>query len=240
MKLGDRQTATALRQKGWTYAAIQSLLGVSKGTLSNWLRDVAYQPTNETTRRRQLASIAAGQVLHQRKLQRVARIQDEAEQSLPPVDKQILHFLGIMAYWAEGAKTQDRVVAFTNTDPVLIQLVQKWWLECCDVQPERLRFRIRVHTDTAVADAEEYWGAITGIPKNQWDKTTVKECGSGGRRIRKLRYGIATIKVCDTIFFYRIQGWIRGLTSQFDLPASVAQQAFAIETPQCGRARPQT
>ena len=217
MKLVERQRATSLRANGWTYTAIQEQLKVSKGTLSRWLHDIPYTPTGQTLTRRRLASIAAAQVLHQRKLQRVRRVQDEAERSLPIIAREALHLLGIMAYWTEGSKTQDSVVAFTNTDPVLIRLVLRWWLECCGVDSRRLRLHIRVHDDVAKADAETYWGAITGIPKEQWEKTTIKESSSGGRRVRKLRHGIAAIKVCDTNFYYRIAGWIHGLAKQLSL-----------------------
>ena len=219
MKIAERHTAIALRQKGWTYTAIQHSLMVSKGTLSRWLRTVPYKPLGATLERRRLASIASGQVLHRRKLERIEQIQHEAEQSLPCTTRETLHLLGIMAYWTEGSKTQNGVVAFTNTDPSLIRLVRRWWIEYCGVDPKRLRLHLRVHHDIARAEAEAYWQSATGIPSAQCEKTTVKESGSGGRRIRKLRHGIATIKVCDTNFYYRIQGWINGLVKQLDLEA---------------------
>ena len=220
MKAVEHHAAIAFRQEGLTFSAIQCRLGVSKATLSRWLKHIPYQPTPETLTRRRLASIAAGQVLHRRKLQRVAQIQDEAERSLPVLTRDVLHLLGIMAYWTEGSKTPNGVVAFTNTDPLLIRLVQRWWIECCGVDSRRLRLHLRVHDDVAIADAEAYWRSVTGIPADQCEKTTVKESGSGGRRIRKIRHGIAAIKVCDTNFYYRIQGWIHGLTNQLTLSSS--------------------
>ena len=223
MKLDERRSAIALRRQGWTYDAIKRQLGVSKGTLSSWLRHVPYTPTEGTRVRRRLASIAAGLVLHHRKLARTTAIQREAEQSLPEVDRDMLHLLGVMAYWTEGSKTQDGIVAFTNTDPSLIRLVQRWWMECCGVDPNRLRLHIRVHHDTVREDAEAYWRGVTGIPESQCEKTTIKESGSGGRRIRKIRNGIATIKVCDTNFHYRIAGWIQGLINQLALDGGVSK-----------------
>lgn len=230
MKIAERGLAITLRRDGWTYSAIQRRLCVSKGSLSRWLRGVPYTPSDQTLARRKLASVAAGQVLHQRKLDRVERIYEEARQNLPDINRDTLHWLGIVAYWAEGSKTQDGLVAFTNTDPLLIQLIREWLIECCGADPGRFRLHIRVHRDIARADAETYWRAVTGIPPEQCERTTIKESGSGGRKARKLRHGIATIKVCDTNLHYRIQGWIRGLCDRLSSnSAPVAQLERAAD-----------
>ena len=225
MKTVEHNVAIELRQNGWTYSSIGKYLGVSRGSLSRWLRSVPYVPTPETLTRRKLASVAVGEVLHHRKIERVTRIQTDAKQSVSHITQESLHLLGIMAYWAEGSKTQDALVAFTNTDPLLIQLVQRWLIECCGVDSKRLRLHIRVHDDMVAKDAEVFWRTITGIPIEQCEKTTIKESGSGGRRMRKIRHGIATIKVCDTNLHYRIRGWIEGLiaNSASESSAPVAQ-----------------
>ena len=45
-------------------------------------------------------------------------------------------------------------------------------------------------------------------------KTTLKVSGLSGQRPNQLPYGIATINVCDTTLFYRIQSWIEALSEQ--------------------------
>ncbi len=197
-----------LRRDGRTYAQIRHQLGVSKGSLSRWLSDIPFVSSPESLQLKRAAGLAGARVMRQRKLDRVTKIMKEAGRGLPAASPEILDLLGIVAYWAEGSKTQDNLVAFTNTDPILIRLVLKWLVECCRVKPRRFRLHIRVHADTAVGEAEQFWRDVTGIPEGQCYKTTVKESGSGGRRVRKLRHGIATIKVCDTNLHY----WIRGRT----------------------------
>ena len=220
MKTEEQYKATILRREGWAYSEIQRFLGVSKGSLSRWLQSVPYVPNNETVARRKLASIAAGDVLHQRKLKRVSQIQRDAKSEISQkAAREFLHLLGVVAYWAEGSKTHDNLVAFTNTDPLLIRLVQRWLVESCGVDPGRLRLHIRVHNDIAKIDAEIFWRHLTGIPAAQCEKTTIKDSGSYGRRKRKVRHGIATLKVCDTRLHYRIRGWTEGLIDVLGLAA---------------------
>jgi len=218
MKIEERNRAVVLRKKGFTYSEIRGLLKVSKGSLSRWLSSVPHIPRRDAKHKRKLASIAAGQVLHHRKIVRVHQIVSAASQSIMPISSGNLHLLGIMAYWTEGSKTQDNQVAFTNTDPDLIGLVYRWWVECCGVNPKRIRLHLRVHLDTECQEAERYWRSVTAIPADQCYKTTVKISGSRGRGAKKLRFGIATLKVCDTDLFYRIKGWIDGIKSEVLIP----------------------
>jgi len=51
-KVAERGRARALRSEAWTIAAIAAELGVSKGSVSAWVRDVAFEPRPRATARR--------------------------------------------------------------------------------------------------------------------------------------------------------------------------------------------
>jgi transcriptional regulator with XRE-family HTH domain len=216
MKILERQEAIKLRRKGLTYKEIGERLSVSKGSLSLWLRDVSHTPSEKSMQRR-TASINAGLVLHKRKLERIARIKKEAMQEIAHIKPDLFKLLGTIAYWTEGSRTHDHVVAFTNTDPRFIRFTLKWLREICAVPEEKLRLHLRIHPGTNRIKAEGYWSRVTKIPKRKFYKTTVKTSGSGGRRYNKISNGIVSIKVCDTDLFYRIMGWIDGLIDNANL-----------------------
>jgi len=130
-----------------------------------------------------------------------------------------LRMIGAMAYWAEGSKTLDSVVKFTNTDPDLILLMVRWLREVCNVPRDKLRLHIRLHPGEDAAGVERMWSAVTGIPRDQFYRTTLKKSESGGKTKRKIRWGIVSIIVCDTKLFYRIKGWINALKDSF-VPAN--------------------
>jgi len=211
MKIVERQKAVELRKKGLTYTEIGQCLNVSKSSLSCWLREIPYVPTEETTRKRKLASRNNGLVLHRQKIQRINRIKEEAKREIATLKSNELKLLGAMAYWAEGSKTQDSKVKFTNTDPRFIRFAIKWLMKACCVPKEKIHLHIRVHRDTDKENAKKYWSELTDIPKNQFQKTTIKTSGSNGRRHNKLKCGILSVSVYDTNLFYRIMGWIEAL-----------------------------
>ena len=214
MKIIEREKAAELRKKGLTYPEIMQRLKISKGSLNHWLRDIPYMPTENTREKRRIASINSGMVLHKRKIQRVTQIAEEAKREIQYLKFNELKLLGIMAYWTEGSKTDDSLVQFTNSDPSFIKFSLKWLREICEVQEQKLRLRIRVHSDLDSEKVKNYWSEITNIPISQFHKTTTKISGSNGKGKNKLKYGIATITVCDTNLHYRIKGWINALKTR--------------------------
>ena len=128
-----------------------------------------------------------------------------------------MKLLGIMAYWAEGSKTQDSLVKFTNSNPQFIKFVLKWFRSVCRVPENKLRLHLRLHQDIGKEKVENYWSKLTKIPKARFFKTTIKSSNSKGKRHNKLSNGIASIIVCDTKLFYKITGWIDSIIDKMKL-----------------------
>lgn len=212
MKLDEHKRAIDLRRQGMTYAEIQARLAVSKGSLSRWLRAIPHVPHSDSMNRRHLSRIQNGQVLHRRKLIRVEAIRSQAAEEISQIDEAMLKIIGVIAYWCEGSKTIDSLVKFTNSDERLIRLFIQWLVHSCEVPRQRIRIHIRVHEDISSQSAEQYWSRSTGIPPAQFYRTTIKQSGSHGKRRRRLPHGVVSVIVCDSRLFYRIKGWIDGLT----------------------------
>ena len=217
MRIIERQEAIDLRKKGLTYEEIQQHLKISKGTLSLWLRNIPFVISNTSYNKRMSACLRNSQVLHQRKIQRTSQIVSEAKTEILNVKSYELKLLGAMAYWTEGSKTQDNQVKFTNSNPKIIKFILKWLKEICFVPDEKLKIHLRIHGDINKKEIEQYWAELTGIPLNRFYKTTFKISDSAGKRHNKLKYGIATITVCNTDLFYKIKGWIEGIIENMDL-----------------------
>jgi len=211
MKIIEREKAIELRKKGLTYNEIKQHLSVSRGSLSLWLRNIPFVLSKEICDRQRLARIRNSQVLHKRKIKRVSQIMLEAKREISKIKPYELKLLGIMAYLTEGSKTEDNLVKFTNSNPKFIRFVLKWLREICAVPEEKLRFHLRIHGDLNRIEVEQYWSNLTAIPVSRFYKTTFKISSSNGRRYNKLKYGIASIIICDTNLFYKIMGWIEGI-----------------------------
>ena len=122
--------------------------------------------------------------------------------------------MGVMLYWAEGGKTQRKVV-FINSDQKMILLWIKWVTECLNISKDRLICRVEIneiHRERLIA-IEQYWSNLIKIPKNQFRKTSLKR--SQNKKIYENNsnyYGSLQLTVSKgTNLNYEILGYIEGL-----------------------------
>jgi hypothetical protein len=138
-----RARARALREQGCDYQRIAAELGVSKRSVSLWVRDLPRPPglSYEECRRRSAEGVrrywAAERPI--REAEREAVRAAAAAQIGQLNDREIL-IAGAIAYWCEGTKNKpyrraDRVV-FMNSDPALIRFFLRF-LDAVGVQRDR-------------------------------------------------------------------------------------------------------
>lgn len=216
-----RETAVAMRREGRSYREIREVVGVSKGTLSLWLRDVPLTedqrlalalraPASATRRARAIRASAA---------QRRARIQDEARAQIANLSESELFVAGVVAYWAEGTKNKPwrtgARVSFLNSDPAMILLFLRW-LALVGVEAERLQFRLNIHESADVAAAEAFWAEVVGVPVQAFDRTTLKRHNplTVRKNVSADYHGCLCVSVRrSTDLNLRISGWFQGIAA---------------------------
>ena len=160
--------ARELRATGLNYKEIAATLGVSKSSVSLWVRDMP-QPERlsyEECRKRS----AEGSRLYW-ETERAARearreeVRTAAANQIGALSKREILIAGAIAYWCEGAKSKPHrraeQVVFINSDPGLIKLFLRF-LDEAGVESAQLRFRVHIHETANVAAAEEFWRSVTG------------------------------------------------------------------------------
>ena len=122
--------ARVLREQGLDYEEIAAALGVSKSSVSLWVRDmpVPARLSYEECRKRS-AEGAQRYWAAERPLREARReaVRAAAAAEIGPLTEREILIAGAIAYWCEGAKTkarrrQDRVV-FVNSDPIADQVL---------------------------------------------------------------------------------------------------------------------
>ncbi|HEU6443997.1 MAG TPA: hypothetical protein VFL61_02955, partial [Gaiellaceae bacterium] len=123
MKTKERAEARRLRRIGWSVREIEHHLGVSRSSVSLWVRDIrlteeqlAELHRRSATSPGQRAGAAANAVLGR---DRRRGYQVEGRTRARIGDR--LHLAGCMLYWAEGDKGRDSV-RLANSDPALLGL----------------------------------------------------------------------------------------------------------------------
>jgi transposase len=214
-----RETAVAMRSEGRSYREIREVVGVSKSTLSLWLRDV---PLTEDQQRaldqRAPASIPRRSLARRASAaQRRTRIHNEARAQIANLGESELFVAGVVAHWAEGAKNKPwrtgARVSFLNSDPAMVTLFLQW-LALIGVEKERLQFRVQIHESADVGGAEHFWAKVVGVEASSFDHATLKT--HNPRTVRKNvgegYHGCLCVSVRrSTDLNIQIAGWFEGL-----------------------------
>jgi len=209
--------AIELRKQGYSYNLIIQELGVSKSTLSGWLKDVTFAAYHPSVRERIERSRQAAAKAQKEKSQRTREfIESQAT-------KEILDFLdtgfnhremfvaGLMLYWGEGAKV-GYSISMTNSDPAILQIFIAGCLRFLDVEWKDIRGEVHLYPDNDIETAEAYWSNVTEIPRVQFYKTQVDtRLNKVSDKKGKLPYGTCHVKIVKsgaTSLRLRVLKWI--------------------------------
>ncbi len=218
MKLAEKEKAIELREKGTTCREIMRTVGVSKSTLSIWLRDVVL---SKSIKEKILVGRAKSQfaAAEKKKSDRKERTQNTiaaAKEEFLLLARNPLFISGLCLYWAEGDKHKQERVKFTNSDERMVAFMMKWFREICEVPEEKFRIALHVHDLFVSKDIKKYWSKITGIPEKQFQKVYIKQTSLRERR-NILYNGTCGIVVSNKELFRRISGWKLGFLEYFNI-----------------------
>ncbi|WP_432096628.1 hypothetical protein [Streptomyces sp. bgisy100] len=210
-----RERARELRRAGETYDVIAARLGVSKSSVSLWVRDLP-RPDRRTGHARLMAE--ARWAPH-RRARDITRQQTKlaAAQQVGRLTDRELFLVGVGLYWSEGTKSKphrtDESVAFINSDPDMIRVFLSW-LDLLGVRTEDRQFRVMIHESADVAAAERFWAELVGTPVSDFGRTTLKK--HNPRTTRKNTgenyRGCLIVRVRRGADLYRrIEGWWYGI-----------------------------
>ena len=194
--------ARELRASGLNYKEIAAALGVSKSSVSLWVRDMPRPERLSYEECRKRSAEGSRQYWEVERPAREAQreaVRAAAAGQVGVLSKREILIAGAIAYWCEGAKSKPHKlrerILFINSDPDLIKFFLSF-LAAAGVLPTQLRFRIYIHETADVAEAERVLGsrhgarirkastgrcssATTRRPSARtWMPTTTDACGS--------------------------------------------------------------
>ncbi len=216
---GVRQRAEELRRAGYSYTLISERLGVSKSTLSGWLRDIEYEPNEEVRQRVRDGPLKAAQTNQERARRRTREIKQQAREDLGDLSARDLWLAGVALYWADGTKANEDV-RFTNSDPDLIAFMMRWFRDICRVPDERFRVAVHLYPDCDPDEAVSFWASVTQLPETQFYPPRVdRRQGKRSKKRGLLPYGTAHVQILGgsgtgRTLHRRIMGWIDVLREQ--------------------------
>jgi len=179
-RLKDREKALALRKQEMSYSQIKKILGVSKSTLSLWLRNFPLSPE----RIRKLRADNEGRIekfretMCQKKEKRLKQFYKEQKELIFPLTNREKFLAGIFLYWGEGSKSQLTRLSVSNTDPSIIKFFIHWLTKSLLVSKEKIKIQLHLYTDMNIKKEINFWSKILNIPLNQFSKPYIKKTSS--------------------------------------------------------------
>jgi transcriptional regulator with XRE-family HTH domain len=215
VKPEKRAEARRLRtEHGMALRAIAEQIGVSKASVSLWVRDIELTPEQEA------ALLAAnpvrnGQLLGMRvrrercRGQRIAAQEHGRELALR---RDPDHIAGCMLYWAEGSKARN-VAQLVNADADLVHTFLAFLRSSYSVPDDRVALCVNCFLGNGLSldEIQHWWLARLGLPPSCLRKAIVNRPSSASK-LRKghvLPYGTARISVHSTFIVQSIYGAIQ-------------------------------
>jgi hypothetical protein len=217
-----RAQARELRVQGHDYEEIATQLGVSKSSVSLWVRDmpVPSRLSYEENRRRSTEGVRRYWAT-ERRVRRTRRASEVAAAAAEVGDltsREIL-IAGAVAYWCEGAKRRsiqsaERIV-FVNSDAGLIRFFLRF-LAAAGVQRNDLRFCVAIHESADGEAAQRFWQEVTGAQAEQFTKPSLKRHNpkTNRKNVGNDYHGCLRVSVRQSSTLYRrIEGWASAVTA---------------------------
>jgi transposase-like protein len=213
-KKSERIEARRLRgDEGWAITDIAQHLGVSKSSVSVWVRDIELTDKQLEAIKAQHYAYGAqhkGSQANIRKHRELRRSYQEAgRQKAQQGDP--LHLAGCMLYWAEGRKSRH-TVRLVNSDPDMLVFFLRFLTQSLGVQSEDVIIHINCYTDNglSVGEIETYWLGVLDLPETCLRKTSVNnKPRTSDQKGRKLLYGTCDIGVYSVALAQHIYGAIQ-------------------------------
>ena len=224
-----RAQARALRAQGHDYKEIADHLGVSKSSVSLWVRDLPVPPRLSYEEIRRRAAEGAHRYWAVEREIREARRASECAVAAAEIgdltDREIL-VAGALTYWCEGVKNKphrrnDRVV-FINSDPALITFFLRF-LDVAGVTRDDLIFRVYIHENADAEAAQQFWLELVGVQPGQFRRPVLKRHNpkTVRRNVGETYHGCLRIDVRRSAGLYRrIEGWVSAVTASCALSAT--------------------
>jgi hypothetical protein len=212
-KVEERERARELRAQSWTLQEIADELGVSKGSVSVWVRDVDFVPRPRNRGH-------SGHKPHPLTLKKQAQLEQcrqEAIERVGNLNARDRLMFGLALYLGEGFKTEEASMGMANTDPAILRFFVGWMREFFEIDESRFRVRLYLHDDLDVDAATSFWSAQLQIPYSQFTRPYRAQQRGSYRRSKHV-YGCPQVRYSDLFLHRRVMAMIAAISSQVTNP----------------------
>jgi hypothetical protein len=173
----DREKALALRKQEMSYAQIKEILGVSKSTLSGWLKNfpLSKERIDALRGKNERRIERYRETRRKTKEARLMKFYLEEKDKISTFTDRDFFIAGLFLYWGEGGKTLSGNVSISNTDPSVINFFVDWVVNHLKVPKGKIRISLHLYSDMDIKKETNFWAKKLSMPKNQFTKPYIKK-----------------------------------------------------------------
>jgi hypothetical protein len=226
MKLEEKNAARDLRKQGYSIPDICKRLGVSKSSVSIWVRDIQLTADQIEVLNQRMArarerfaylSRCGGANTNRAKAEKRHRAFEQAGYERAKVDDNFRLICAL--YWGEGSKCNTHTFSVSNCDPRLLRAILDWLVRVG--YDERAGFSVQYYGENGLTeeDIRLWWlKQLPNLKEKHLRKFTrcVIHRASQRKKIGKRPYGTARVSVSDTELVFTVAGGIRYLQEKCD------------------------
>lgn len=193
----DKEKAIKLRRQGLSYSQIKGRMGLSKSTLSVWLKD--YPLSDDQIKK--LRDFNPRRIERCRNTkakkveERLEKVYRNVSRDISKLSKRDLFIAGIFLYWGEGAKSENSTTALSNTNPAILRFFLKW-LKLFNIDNEKLYITLQLYSDMDIKKEIKFWSKELKLPEYSFKKPYVKTSTLSGITYKRgFGHGTCNIRI---------------------------------------------
>jgi len=173
----EREKALALRKQEMSYSQIKEILGVSKSTLSGWLKNypLSKERIDALRGKNEKRIERYRETRRKQKQERLDKYYNEEKSKIFPLTERDFFIAGLFLYWGEGGKTLSGNVSVSNTDPSVINFFIDWMTSHVKISKEKIRISLHLYNDMDIEKELNFWSEKLNMPKSQFTKPYIKK-----------------------------------------------------------------
>ena len=217
-----REKVIKLRLQGYTYGQIKRTLGVSKSTLSDWLRNLPLNKeqmeslSKNKERAKELGREKFREIFRNKRLNRLKQFLDEQSKKLLPLSDKELFLAGVFLYWGEGAKGHG-LISISNTDPRVVRFAQYWMTKSLSIPKNMIKVNLHLYKDMDIEQTIHFWSNILDIPKNQFRKPYIKKTSREGLTYKSFGHGTCRLYAGNTAMSEKVAMSIKAISDYYGI-----------------------
>lgn len=210
-KSAEYEQAVAFRKRGFTYTEIARIVGVSKSTVSNWLRDQQFSQKirDENAQRAARDNAKRMSLLNKaRSAERTRSLSDvhtSAETEFRHYKKDPLFTAGLMLYLSAGATSDEHVIRLSSGRMEVHRIFMRFASEYLGAPREKIRFWLFLPCGAREQECMKKWMRETGVTIPQFYKNQFAP--RSGKK-RTLQYGVGNTIIASTVLTHKLNRWI--------------------------------